>query len=276
MNNLLIIGSEKDIASRIVYKKSIELFHAHYSDYHSATIPPCPLHSYASIPGMMFDNIDFMLIDESLLHFDIDMHAGNYDSVCFLSRHAAKSGNNSITMHPIGNFGDAIFGGKDRAIVRPAINLMNSLYHTAVRRRISTNIGDYEVSFEATHHGPYSERKCVFFELGSSDKNWNNDEAAAIMAILLLDALKERTVRKAFFGIGSSHYCSGFNGLFDENDFAGSCPEYALSRFSEDHAMFISSFASLFAIHHNIKKSEKARIISILERLKLQYMELSV
>ncbi|MFT4309017.1 MAG: D-aminoacyl-tRNA deacylase [Candidatus Woesearchaeota archaeon] len=271
MTNLLVLATKTDTASYNLYKEIVNLLEDNLpatKRYDNGN--PAIIYENAN---MAYEKIRLVLLNESLLHCNPDDYADDNETICFLSKHAAKSNNNSITMHPIGNFGSADYGGMAGQVVVPDIMLMNSLYENAAKNNVETDMGRYEVSFEAVHHGPYSKHKCVFFELGSTSYNWNDIKAAKIMATIFYNSIKNKhNVKKAFFGIGSSHYCAGFYDLLNDYYYAGSCPDYALSNFNEDHINIISSYADIFVLHHNIKKTEKARIIGMLDRLDKKYL----
>ena len=95
----------------------------------------------------------------------------------FLSRHRSKMATPSLTVHPIGNYGEAQFGGKDKTIIESSPQLMTSLL-----RRINKNLQktslNYHVCFEVTHHGPYLEIPTFFVEVGSTEHEWKQKEPA--------------------------------------------------------------------------------------------------
>ena len=96
------------------------------------------------------------------------------DNIIFLSRHKAASGRPSLTVHPIGNWGDAEYGGKKAEISGVAPEWMTGLLLKIKENRIS----GYDVCFEATHHGPFLETPTMFLEIGSSEAEWEKHEPA--------------------------------------------------------------------------------------------------
>ena len=79
-------------------------------------------------------------------------------NIIFLSRHKAASGKPSLTVHPIGNWGDADYGGVKGKVTPAASDIMTSLL-----REIKKNqLNGYDVCFEATHHGPLLETPTIF------------------------------------------------------------------------------------------------------------------
>jgi D-aminoacyl-tRNA deacylase len=85
-----------------------------------------------------------------------------------------------------------------------------------------SRVPEYDVIIEATHHGPTSLKKPVLFvELGSSEKQWDDSNAAAVMCDTLLGMLDNGIERcgKVGIALGGTHYPSKFNKLLIESEF---------------------------------------------------------
>jgi len=128
------------------------------------------------------------------------------DSVIFLSRHKAASGIPTLTVHPIGNFSKADFGGRPATLVKSMPDMMTSALRDLMKN--AAGLG-FQISFEVTHHGPYLEAPAMFIEIGSSEGNWGNKEAAKAIADTLLSP-KPIIAPKAI-GIGGGHYAPRFS-----------------------------------------------------------------
>ncbi|MEC7712877.1 MAG: D-aminoacyl-tRNA deacylase, partial [Candidatus Thermoplasmatota archaeon] len=86
------------------------------------------------------------------------------NNIIFLSRHKAASGKPSLTVHPIGNWGKAEYGGEEGKITPASPKIMTSLL-----REIKENqLEGFDVCFEATHHGPLLNTPTIFLEIGST------------------------------------------------------------------------------------------------------------
>ena len=95
----------------------------------------------------------------------------------------------------------------------------------------------YELTMEATHHGPYAEKLSVFCEIGSTEEEWNDKENGKVMANAIINGLKnENQNYKIAVGIGGPHYCSNFNKIALRTNVAFShfCPKYHLDKLSEE------------------------------------------
>jgi D-aminoacyl-tRNA deacylase len=154
----------------------------------------------------------------------------------FLSRHSAESGIASLTAHTTGNFSDEVkSGGAAKELGRSDPSLLKNYLISLSKRR--ERIGGYEITMEATHHGPTSLQKPVLFvELGSSEKYYGDANAAAVVGEALLESLMEKTIwSKAAIGFGGTHYPEKFTKLVVEEDIALSfvAPKYALEHVDE-------------------------------------------
>jgi len=120
-------------------------------------------------------------------HLDRDVAAAlgePPDLIVYLSKHRSESRTASLTVHPIGNPKGADFGGQPGTLVPAAPRWM-----TAALRQLRAEARGlpYEVTFEATHHGPYLETPTFYIEQGSTEKEWGDAEASAAIARTLLD-----------------------------------------------------------------------------------------
>ncbi len=123
------------------------------------------------------------------------------DLVVYLSKHRSESRTPSLTVHAIGNPKGADFGGQPRTLVTAA-----PLWMTAALRRLRQEAAGlpYEVTFEATHHGPYLEAPTFYIEQGSTEKEWADPQAAAAIARTLLRL--EPVDAPVAVGLGGGHY----------------------------------------------------------------------
>ncbi|MFW9902983.1 MAG: D-aminoacyl-tRNA deacylase [Candidatus Thorarchaeota archaeon] len=165
------------------------------------------------------------------------------DTIIYLSRHSAQSLRPSLTVHPIGNFGIAEFGGKDNTLVE---------CHSFIMKRFLLNIKelmnsddyelffDYEISLEVTHHGPFSKLAVVFIEVGSSEPQWNDLEACRLIADAVnktqFDNLPQGNDWISVIGFGGNHYATKFTRYMLESEFAFGhiCPKYAIPQLTQE------------------------------------------
>lgn len=167
------------------------------------------------------------------------------DIVIFATRHKSESGVRSLSVHVPGNWGRAGLGGKDKQIcIAPASYLKAALLKLdELVKSKSTNpasiprppapdsIGGFEVIQECTHHGPFVETPCIFIEIGSSEKEWNDEEAGKIIAETIIHLVKNKPNQcKTIFGIGGLHHAPEFSKIARRTDYAVGhvCPKYCI------------------------------------------------
>jgi D-aminoacyl-tRNA deacylase len=164
-------------------------------------------------------------------------------TVIYLSRHSAQSLRPSLTVHPIGNFGRAEFGGRDNVLVDCHSFLLKRLLLN-IKKLMSSGeydlLFDYEISLEVTHHGPYAESSIVFIEVGSSEPQWNDLEACRLIADAVnttqFDNLTLGRDWVSVIGFGGNHYATKFTRymLESEYSFGHICPKYAIPHLTPD------------------------------------------
>ncbi|MDR0523262.1 MAG: D-aminoacyl-tRNA deacylase [Candidatus Methanoplasma sp.] len=126
------------------------------------------------------------------------------DEVVFMSRHSSASGEPSLTVHPIGNYGENRFGGRAGELVPAAPSPMTSALRSIARRAPP----GFRVCFEATHHGPSLSKPTYFIEIGSDERTWGDKIAAEALARVLLEDADEGY--PAVIGVGGGHYAPRF------------------------------------------------------------------
>lgn len=134
-------------------------------------------------------------------------YGGRYDSFVFLSKHAAESGVPALTCHSTGNFlPEARFGGSGRQVAVP---------HPALQKRYMQRLHaerdrfpGFEITVEATHHGPTAlGRPCIFVEVGTTPRQWNDGGLCAAVAGIAADAVRGPRGRVPFaVCFGGTHY----------------------------------------------------------------------
>ena len=97
----------------------------------------------------------------------------DYDGYIFLSKHAAESRVLALTCHNTGNFGEAKFGGYERQVSIPHPYIQKSYIQNLWKTR--TKFSQFQITIEATHHGPTALTKpSLFIEIGTTEKEWND------------------------------------------------------------------------------------------------------
>jgi len=177
---------------------------------------------------------------EDVIYFDFldDRLPSSIEYYIILSRHSSSERVKSYTVHHTGNFGEALYGGKPSrlAIANPPVShkLLLNLREQSIEHRRDA---EYEVSYEATHHGPTEVNKpLTFIEIGSSIDEWRdivNHEVVGLAIIVFME--KPEHECHPVIGIGGGHYPRKHTELaFNSNYCYGHImPKYALQYLSE-------------------------------------------
>ena len=156
------------------------------------------------------------------------------DIFIFASRHRSKENTPAFTIHSIGNWNIAEIGGYERELCYSSAILMKNIFLELNENAKNTN---YQITMEATHHGPYVKKPAVFIEIGSTEKEWKNNSNGEIIGKTIIKSLENKNKNyKVAIGIGGTHYCANFNKIMLGSNVAFSyvCPKYALQYLSED------------------------------------------
>jgi D-aminoacyl-tRNA deacylase len=214
--------------------------------------------------------------DKKIRHENIDIEVQEQLHIdpkiaIFLSRHRSKTGEPTLTVHPIGNFSDAQFGGQPKTIVPAAPKIMTHLLRLIKKNLQSTDL-DYKVCYEVTHHGPFLQIPTLFTEVGSTEIQWQQKEPASIIATSLLELLRTYQYEEDFpkdipvlLGIGGGHYAPRFTdiALQKKVSFGHMIPTYKIDEGTIDDEILektILATPNLTAVYLHKKDLKKSQV----------------
>ena len=156
---------------------------------------------------------DHVIVQVDRIHLDEDHVDGRVASelgvdvstTIFASRHKSESRIPTLTVHPVGNYSTADFGGVDRTLSPSSPQLM-----TEALRALAKNADglEFKVSFETTHHGPLTDGPAFYIEIGSCEEFWTRTDAAAAIARAVLEVRETRY--PVMVCVGGGHYAPRF------------------------------------------------------------------
>ncbi|MHA1994698.1 MAG: D-aminoacyl-tRNA deacylase [Candidatus Hodarchaeales archaeon] len=161
----------------------------------------------------------------------------------FLSRHRAKSLRPSLTLHPIGNFSKAEFGGRDNTLIKCNSFIQKQLFLNIIELHSSEKYElqyEYETSLEVTHHGPFTPNSLTYIEVGSSEAQWADLEACRLIADVInhanFDSLYTQESWISSIGFGGNHYSQKFTKQMRESEYAIGhiCAKYAIPSLTQE------------------------------------------
>ena len=179
--------------------------------------------------------------DETIKHENIEQEIQQKLKIkpkqaIYITRHRSKTGEPTLTTHPIGNYGEADFGGKKRTLTPSSPRLMTQLLRL-IKKNTEIEKLYHKVCFEVTHHGPYLNIPTLFTEVGSNKEEWKKQKPAEIIAKSLIELFDNYQCEKdlpkdipVVIGIGGGHYAPRFTDIaFSKNvAFGHMIPSYQI------------------------------------------------
>jgi D-aminoacyl-tRNA deacylase len=141
----------------------------------------------------------------------------------------------------------------------------------------------YDNIIESTHHGPTSLKKPILFiEIGSTEKQWKDDNAANIVCRSLFKVItrKNEFCEKVAIALGGNHYPTKFNKILLES-------EFGLGSIAAKHDIpYLDNFLIEQMVSRNIEEvtfamvdskglgKEKSRILSALDDVGIEVLRI--
>jgi D-aminoacyl-tRNA deacylase len=201
---------------------------------------------------------------------DYDALAGELgvDYFVVASRHWAKSGTPSLTAHATGNYGKAIFGGRNRELQAVPPNALRNVYLELLKNPPQ----GFQVSLEATHHSPTQFRVPMFFaEVGSGPVQWADLKACEYLVDAILNGIASKEVVPSVIGFGGGHYCPKFSVMEKEHAFGHIAAKYTFPELTDEiiSQMIVKTVGGIEGayIESGVKGSDKRMLETTLSRL---------
>ena len=240
---VLIVTSNTDPAS-INIKNSL-LKQAHWDEID--TFNENTVYRHSNMKDVVIVTINDRKITHENLEKELKEQLGlEPKQAIFLSRHRSKTREPTLTTHPIGNYGEAQFGGKTRTLSKSSPKLMTHLLRILKKNAEQAKLY-HKVCLEVTHHGPYMNIPTLFVEVGSTEEEWEKQEPAKIVAKSVLELLESYHYEEDFtddipvlLGIGGGHYAPRFTDVVLEKKaaFGHMIPTYQIEAGNIDGEMF--------------------------------------
>ena len=198
-------------------------------------------------------------------HIDKEIGA---DLIVFATKHQSEKKVHSLSVHAPGNWGPADMGGSAGRLSVAAASFMKD----AFRLLNEVDNSRYEVTLEATHHGPLIDTPCCFVEIGSGVEQWVDDDSGKVVAGAIMDALAGDTAYPTALFLGGGHYNHEANKVLLRSKYAIGhiCPKHMLgfldSGMLDQAVMRCGSDVSLIILDWKGCGREKARILGLIEK----------
>lgn len=190
---VLIVASRRDVAAQNIAQRLIRD------------------HDLQQISADLFQRNDVFLehVDSDGVHTETLGVNFKPEAVIFASRHRSESGDPTLTVHWSGNpTSSAELGGTPKSLSFTDPPRLRSALLALDEAREARKM-NYAVTLEATHHGPTELGvPTLFVEIGSSEEQWNDPEAAAAAGHAVWTAATLPSPGKVAVGFGGGHYCN--------------------------------------------------------------------
>ena len=222
---------------------------------------------------------DLLIIPTPAISADWLEEKYDYDGFIFLSKHAAESGVLALTCHSTGNFTTAKFGGNDKQVAIPKPDFQKAYLQTLQKNQ--SQFSDFQITIEATHHGPTALSKpSIFVEIGTTEKQWNDESlcnsVAELVHQVMSQPIKENPVAICF---GGTHYPTKFTDELLNGKFAlGTViPKHALEELDEElfsHIISQNKMAKTALLDWKGLGPAKQKVLDLLETTDLEVIKL--
>ncbi|MCW4050644.1 MAG: D-aminoacyl-tRNA deacylase [Candidatus Bathyarchaeota archaeon] len=202
---------------------------------------------------------------------DYDKLAARYEVeyMVVASKHWAQSGNPSLTVHPTGNFGKAMYGGHHYELQPTAPNPMRDVY----LRLLQNPPEGFQVSLEATHHSPTQFKVPMFFaEVGSREDKWRDETVCRYLVDSILKGMDDEGEAQKVIGFGGGHYCPTFSESIREYAMGHMAAKYTFHSLTENLVTQMkekSMDAEAALLDKGLKGKDKRKILALLGKLEI-------
>ena len=140
---------------------------------------------------------------------------------------------------------------------------------------------DFEITIEATHHGPtHLKKPSIFVEIGTTDLQWNDEKLCSSVAQLVLETLEKPSDSHPFaICFGGTHYSEKFTKelLFGKYALGTVMPKHALEFLNPDlfeHIITQNNGAEAALLDWKSLGKQKQTLIDLLSTTKLEVIKI--
>lgn len=222
---------------------------------------------------------DLLIIPTPAISADWLEEKYDYDGFVFLSKHAAESGVLALTCHSTGNFSEAKFGGNSRQLAIPHPDLQKQYLQKLWENE--TSFSDFQITIEATHHGPSALNKpVIFIEIGTTEKQWTDVSLCNSIATIVHQVMTSpQKIHPMAICFGGTHYSEKFTmELLDGEYSLGTVmPKHALDDLDAElfsHIISRNSLAKAALLDWGGLGKNKQKVLDLLATTDLEIIRL--
>lgn len=268
----LILASKADSASLTLHQAMVE---AH--TWESTSSPLGELLISTEIDAHMLLVNEIHIRSDNIGKMHMDSINKNIDDIIVLSKHVSSSEVPAMTVHPIGvptgqEMGESGRSGGVYGTLVPPNPRMAAFLRAIVRKgALEPNLSNFDLTLEATHHGPVMSLPTMYVEIGSSEKEWTDSHLASIWAEIIVENLSAKALdpnKRWMLCIGGGHYAPRHRDiLIRSNELVGHIlPSYSLPDVNEEESLHNFGEILRAAILSMRAARPKAQVIAHLDR----------
>lgn len=173
---------------------------------------------FDNTPILSYNNIRLVFSEKDVIHSD-HLDKLDADLLIFGSRHKSEANKPSLLTHITGNLSsDNSHGGNPLELAYGSTRAIREAYLTLKQEKEKHDLTAFDVTVEATHHGPTSlKTPLIYIEVGSTELEYNNENAllSVTNAIMKVCQIKNECEIIPSICFGGGHYATRFNELME-------------------------------------------------------------
>jgi len=174
--------------------------------------------TFDGTPIYKYKHIRLVYSEKDVIHADHSDTLGA-DLLLYGSRHKSEANKPSLLTHVTGNLSkDNSHGGNPLELSFASTRAIRESYLGLLKEKDDLGLRNFDVTVEATHHGPTSlKTPLMFIEVGSTETEYRNENAILAVArtIMSICLTKDEEKIKPSICFGGGHYATRFDELME-------------------------------------------------------------
>ena len=175
-------------------------------------------YTFDESPVLQHKNIRLVYSEKDVIEAD-HCDLPDADLLIYGSRHRSQANKPSLLTHVTGNLGpDNNYGGNPFELSYASTRAIRQSYFSLKKEQRNLNLDNFDVTVEATHHGPTSLKiPLIFVEVGSTEVEYQNMKAISAVARTIMSLCLDKPLTNIIPCVcfGGGHYTTRFNELME-------------------------------------------------------------
>ncbi len=225
----LLLSSTKDTASMNILSEVLKI--EGWGEERDFPHGLVTIHEEFEVQILLIDNLHILADGIDKEHRESTGFPVN--EVLVLSKHASASEVPALTLHAIGVPGETPHGERGRSggvkgKAVPPSTKFGDMFRIMRKIAIEASLDkEYDITLEATHHGPLLDSPTLYLEIGSNEERWTDLRAARVwaQAISICLGMSEDAQQREWpgegdvmIGLGGGHYAPRHKAIISETE----------------------------------------------------------